>query len=222
MNFVSASRSRGSSTTAPTSWVEADTGASACAPRGTRGVAPTRTGDGDPAATAASPARGAASATAISAANSRTRPFDLPAESSCELPRASLPSLTMTSSVAWRRASSTRPASSANRLYHRHRRPVNGQPEQGVVAVSVVANTNRVRSVGGRRRYRWLASGANTLVRELGEELAGAFVAARETQERWARQRHPTRGCASARSAAHASRSRTPPRRCSWSAASTT
>jgi AcrR family transcriptional regulator len=32
------------------------------------------------------------------------------------------------------------------------------------------------------------------LVRELGEEMAGAFVIARETQERWARRRHPHDG----------------------------
>jgi AcrR family transcriptional regulator len=32
------------------------------------------------------------------------------------------------------------------------------------------------------------------LVHELGEELADAFVAARETQERWARRRHPHEG----------------------------
>jgi AcrR family transcriptional regulator len=34
----------------------------------------------------------------------------------------------------------------------------------------------------------------SVLVRELGEELADAFVAARETQERWARRRHPHEG----------------------------
>ena len=32
------------------------------------------------------------------------------------------------------------------------------------------------------------------LVRELGEELAGAFLLARQTQERWARRRHPAEG----------------------------
>jgi AcrR family transcriptional regulator len=32
------------------------------------------------------------------------------------------------------------------------------------------------------------------LVRELGEELAGAFLLARQTQERWARRRHPGEG----------------------------
>src|SRR5271154_4876561 len=32
------------------------------------------------------------------------------------------------------------------------------------------------------------------LVRELGEELADAFSVARETQERWARRRHPHEG----------------------------
>ena len=60
------------------------------------------------------------------------------------------------------------------------------------------------------------------LVRELGEELAGAFELARQAQERWARRRRPGRACASARSATRASRSPTSRPPCLWCAASTT